>query len=402
MSTDDCPKRPVIIDGAISSVLHSFGYEYGSSLEEWIFNYTDKFTSLLREYIDAGSEIVTTPTSTANSLMLKQHGLDDQCEKINERLAALTRKTVDETGKKVKIGFSVGPTGTLVQPYTETSFTELLSAYSRQIQNVCEYVDFFMIESMLSMSDMRAAALTCKRTGKPLFVTVSIDEDGNTIVNGVPALSALITLQEIGVDAFGISCSSVSDTIVNLKKLAPYAKIPLIAKPYRSEQFSDEELSDLLSCGADYVGLCCGSSPSDIKQLTEISKQITYDNLQVCEKEDVSFIFCFEKQVFFLEPDTTEISEPVECLPDMEETIAEICEQPIDILRVEINTADDAIDFARNAHMSTLPVMFLSHDELALKMALLYYQGRALIDSTTSIPEENLEIICNKYGSVVY
>ena len=86
----------------------------------------------------------------------------------------------------------------------------------------------------------------------------------------------------------------------------------------------------------------------------------------------------------------------------MEETIAEVCKTSCDVLRVEINSNDDAIDFARNAHMSSLPVMFLSENPLALKMALMLYQGIALIDRDTLIPMEELEEMCKKYGAVVY
>lgn len=86
----------------------------------------------------------------------------------------------------------------------------------------------------------------------------------------------------------------------------------------------------------------------------------------------------------------------------MEELISDVCETSCDILRVEIISSDDAIDFARNAHMSTLPVMFLSDNEIALKMALMLYQGIAMIDSSTMIPENILSDICKKYGAVIY
>ena len=50
-----------------------------------------------------------------------------------------------------------------------------------------------------------------------------------------------------------------------------------------------------------------------------------------------------------------------------------------------------------------LPIfMFLSEDPLALRMALMLYQGIALIDSDTLIPKEELDEMCEKYGAVVY
>ena len=63
---------------------------------------------------------------------------------------------------------------------------------------------------------------------------------------------------------------------------------------------------------------------------------------------------------------------------------------------------DDARDFALNAHMAKLPVCFLSHDEIALRLALLLYNGIAMVDSSSSIEPERLEKIAGKYGAVIY
>lgn len=259
--------------------------------------------------------------------------------------------------KNKKTAVALKPSCIMIDPFGETSFTELISAYDEQVKNWEQYADLYVLDGMRSMTDMRAALISCKKTEKPVYVFLKVDENGLTEEYEIPALCALITAQEMGADAFGITADSQAcDEICT--ELVKYAKIPLIANNFYRHK------------------------PTDI--------------------QDDFFIFTHYNNIYFLEADTTEISEPITCQPDMEEIIADTCKTSCDILRVLINNCDDAIDFARNAHMATRPVMFSSENELALKMALMLYQGIALIDSTTMIPESVLDEICTKYGAVVY
>lgn len=259
--------------------------------------------------------------------------------------------------KNIKAAIALCPSCISVEPFGETSFTELLSAYDDQIGALEQYADLYVIDGMCSMTDIRAALISCKKTEKPVYVILKVDENGLTDEFEVPALSVLITVQEMGADAFGINSDvQYCDNICT--ELMKYAKIPLITNNVYRHRSTDIQ--------------------------------------------DDFFIFTHYNNIYFLEADTTEISEPITCQPDMEEIIADVCKTSCDILLVQINTCDDAIDFAHNAHMATRPVMFSSENELALKMALMLYQGVALIDSTTMIPENVLNEICTKYGAVVY
>ena len=260
-------------------------------------------------------------------------------------------------GKNIKTAVALGPSYTPVEPFGETSFTELISAYDDQVRALEQYADMYVLDDLCSMTDTRAALISCKKTEKPVYVFLKVDENGLTEEFEVPALGALITVQEMGADVFGIS-SDIQDCEKICSELVKYAKIPLIANNRYIHTSTDVQ--------------------------------------------DDFFIFTHYNSIYFLEADTTEISESITCQPDMEEIIADICKTACDVLLVQINTCDDAIDFARNAHMATRPVMFSSENELALKMALMLYQGIALIDSTTMIPENVLNEICTKYGAVVY
>lgn len=364
-----------------------------------IFDFKNKKIDLTplkaAEYVKAAlsgfgdGEILALPTSLLNPYILKELGIIASSSELNTAIAAAFSKA---KGKR-KIAGTVGLTKTPVDPFGETSFTELISGYDEQVKALKDYVDTFVIDNMKSMTDLRAALLSCKKTEKPVTVTIAAELFENTENSSVSALGALTTAQEMGADSFGISFAEEDkeEAAEIIRELLRYAKIPIVMDFTRTDEPFAE---DLLKMGVDSFVFTSDQFPAVPKSMELAVQKPPID--------DDFFIFTHYGSVFFLEADTTEISEPIQCQPDMEEIICGVCETSCDILRVEINTSDDAIDFARNAHMSTLPVMFLSENEIALKMALLLYQGIALIDSSTLIPEEELESICKKYGAVVY
>lgn len=321
MNNDDCHKQIVIAD------INKDRLEYSET------DIDDEKLKYLFPTLD-NAEMALIPFGTNKVL----------CKKIKQLL----------NFKGIKAAAEINALNKLTEPFGEISFTELIAEYDKMTASADEYADLYILKDMQALTDMRAALISAKKTEKPVYVFVKAGEDGKTEEFDVPLLSALITAQEMGASAFGIS--GCSDAVID--ELLKYTKIPVI---------------------------------SDNRYLRNMY-----------EIKDDFFVFTHYNNIYFLEADTAEISEPVPCLPDMEEIINDVCKTSCDILRVEINTCDDAIDFSQNAHMCTLPVMFMSENELALKMALMLYQGIAMIDSSTMIPQETLDEICKKYGAVVY
>lgn len=337
--------------------------------------------------------ILALPTGLLNPYVLQELKISADSQKINIAVA----KAFSEIKGNRKIAGTIGLSKADVDPFGEVSFTELISGYDEQVKALKDYVDSFIIENIKSMTDLRAALLSCKKTGKPITVTIAAELFENTENFSSSALGALVTAQEMGADSFGFSFSDCDaneekeEAAEIMRELVRYAKIPLVMDFTRTNSIF---LDEMLKNGINRFVF----PEDDVPEFPE--------NMTVTEKtplpDDDFFVFAHYGNVFFLEADTTEISEPIQCLPDMEEIIHGICDSSCDVLRVEINTSDDAIDFARNAPMATLPVMFLSENVIALKMALMLYQGIALIDSSTLIPESELKTICKKYGAVVY
>lgn len=382
MSADDSPERNIIIKLKEKQFKEVFDFRNKKIDISFLSNI---------EYIKAAvgdvgfSEYIALPTGILNSYVLKTLNIEANCEKVNFAVASAFSSVY---GNK-KIGAVIGVSMAEVDPFGETSFTELISIYDKQVKALNQFADFFIIDKIKSMIDLRAALLSCKKTDKPVLVNIAADQFENTENCAASSLGGLVTAQEMGACGFGFCCDNDEKPLEIAAELLKYAKIPLIAD-LTGNTFADDNIPQ----GINTV-MCKSGNPPEFS--SDISKQFSS-----MEHKDDFFVFTHYGNVFFLEADTTEISAPIKCQPNMEEIIYEACKSPCDILRVEVNSIDDAVDFARNSHMSTLPVMFLSENVMALRMALMLYQGIALIDSATLIPEKELEEMCKKYGAVVY
>lgn len=271
----------------------------------------------------------------------------------------------------------ITPAGMMIEPYGKHSFSELKKYYSSQVENSNSAVGF-LLTGMTMMSDLRAALLACRKTGKPVFAVINIDEEQRTI-NELPADAALITLQSMGLSAFGITAENEDILVDAVCRLVQFSRIPVFA------DLSEKAAEQLRTAGvtAEFSGgytIC--SVPS--------------------EEKETALMLANERQAFFLEPDTTEISDAISCEANMDEILCDISQEPFDVLKIEINTPDDAMAFIQDAHMATLPVMFSCEDDISLMLVLMLYQGRALIDRECTLNPETIEKAIKKYGSVVY
>ncbi len=290
----------------------------------------------------------------------------------------------------------IDPIGVMTIPYGETSFTELKAAYKEKIAAVRGEFTGFLLDGMGLMSDLRAAVLECRKLGKPIYTIIDVDSDLKT-EHELPADAALIVMQSLGALCFGISSDDPETLTEGVKRLKPFARIPLAVRP-KSGRLDENIIIELLNAGADvFIGLDdeCQTGFQNIVSAKKYKPPYV-------EYEDC-LMLANERSAFFLEHDTTEISDPVECNAGMGEDLIAVCEQGgFDVLKIQVNSPDDALDFADNAHMATLPVMFSGDDEIAMKLAVMLYQGRALIDGTSLIDPDELKKTAGKYGAVIY
>lgn len=405
---------PLLLDGAVATNLFQTSFAPKNICQErWILEHPQMLLELQKAFRAAGSQVLYTPTFGASYSRLAQFGLEQEVTEFNQKLTALTRQAADGAW----VAGAMSATGLELEPYGDTSFTEMMEVYRQQAQVLSDSgVDLFVVESLTSISEARAAALALKKFHKPVMITLTVDEDGETPLGGT-ALNALVILQELGISAFGLNCSYGTQNIAEIvEQMKPYAKIPIIAKPcaYRYDDdrellvsLSPEEMAQqmkqVLDAGASYIGGCCGTTPEHIREM----KKMLNSYQPAAPKPDLDdqlgdIILADTRQLYNLYCENIEFSEPLTCSVDMTDELLELEEENYDVILVNIDSVDDARDFAQNAHIAKLPVCFSSHDESALRLALLLYHGRAMIDCDSSIDPEELKRIAKKYGAVIY
>ena len=221
---------PLILDGATGTELQKRGFTGSDCAELWTLEHPEAILEIQRGYVEAGSRILYTPTFGANRTKLEAHGIFNQVGDFNRRLAALSKEAA---GGRAWVAGDIAPTGLFLYPLGDTSFEELVDIYTEQAAALEEAgVDLFVIETMMTLAEARAAVLAVKSVSdKPVFVSFTCDENGRTL-SGSDVTALLQIMQGMGVDAFGLNCSVGPDEMVKqLKRLREIARVPLIAKP---------------------------------------------------------------------------------------------------------------------------------------------------------------------------
>ena len=402
MDNADIPLPNVtFLDGDLKASLINSSMPENACVEEWVVKNSCHVEKIQSEFIEAGSNIIYAPTASI---------LNDESYAVCSQLMALCKKNAHS--KALAAGVLSDMTD-ISDDSIEPDFFDMFSAYFKQARALYESgADLFVVEGKTTLSQMRAAVLACKRFDIPTFVTVSVDDTGETLM-GTSAISALVCLQEMGISAFGLNCCNTPEEMREIiADLAPYAKIPLIAKPNANTatengncSLTPEEMAtqmlNIVESGATYIGGGIGATPAHIKAIFEKCKGFKPQSKYNDELNDM-LVLCNQNQAFFLSPDNIEVSEYIECCQDMSDILLELEDTNTDIIGVELFTADDAVLFMQNVHMASLPVIFKSQSITALTTALILYPGRACIDSRCDLSEDVLLSLSQKYGAIIY
>jgi len=273
-----------ILDGATGTQLQKAGMPVGVCPEEWVLQNPEVIINIQKEYIESGSDIIYTCTFGGNGLKLKESGIDD-VYRVNRELAVLSKKAA---GGRAFVAGDIAPTGQLMEPFGFYTFEDIVNVYKEQVKGLLDGgVDLFVIETMMDIQEARAALLAVKETcDLPVMVTMTFERGGHTI-NGTDPLTALVTLQSLGADAVGCNCSTGPEQMLEIvKKLKPFAKVPLIAKPNAGMprlvngvtvfDMGDDEFAGFagpfIEAGVNLIGGCCGTSPAYIKKVSKAAK----------------------------------------------------------------------------------------------------------------------------------
>ncbi len=432
--------KVVLLDGATGSNMQKKGMPSGVCPEKWILEHGDFLIDLQKNYIAAGTDILYAPTFTCSRIKLKEYGLADDIESINRELVKLSKQAVQECstggGRRVFIAGDLTMTGEQLYPIGTLSFEELIDVYKEQITYILmESVDLFVIETMMSLQECRAAVLAVTEScDLPVMVTLTFNENGRTLYGTDPG-TAVTVLQELGVDAVGVNCSTGPEQMCEIVAvMKEYANIPIIAKPNAGlpelvgnetvfslgpEEFA-LKAKELVKAGASLVGGCCGTTPEHIKLLneeislmkphviTQVKKRTLASERKTLEISlDSPFMIIGER----INPTgkkelQAELREGI--LDMVSEMAEEQTENGASILDINMgmNGIDEKEMMVKAVNeiitVTEVPLCIDSSHISVMEAALRIYPGRALINSISLEKEkfEKLIPIAKKYGAM--
>ncbi len=400
---------PLLLDGATGTELQKRGFTGDISAEQWVLEHPECMCDVQQGYVAAGSKVLYSPTFGANRKKLEDHGLFNKVDEYNRGLAAISQATA---GDKAYVAGDISPTGMLLAPLGEASFEELVDIYTEQAAALeAAGVDLFVIETMMTLSDARAAVLAVRSVSdKPIFVTFTCDDSGHSL-SGTDATAALVVLQGMGISAFGLNCSAGPEQmLVQLKRLQPFARVPLIAKPNAglpeivdgkavytcSPSEFVQFVPDMLKAGVAIFGGCCGTTAEHIDALHEALQGavITPPNPSFTDMLPAST----EKMPMYLPADAVH-GAVLQVTDSLGEDIIDANASDEAMIAIAVNSWDDIDLFIDNQYAIDKPLCLVCDDAEILEAALRAFQGRALYEG--SLTEEELTSLVDKYGLIV-
>src|SRR3989440_8326912 len=201
-------KRPLLCDGAMGSLLYARGITYEKCFDALNLSQPELISSIHREYISAGAQIIETNSFGANRAKLEAYNLEGQVRDINRSAVRLAREAREVWGQPVFVAGAVGPAGRPLQAPDEHRLSELRAIFREQIEALqTGGVDLLMLETFSSLAELRQAVLAAQEVGGlPIVAQMSFYEDGHTL-SGQSATRVSMVLRDLGVDVMGANCS---------------------------------------------------------------------------------------------------------------------------------------------------------------------------------------------------
>ena len=272
-------------DGAMGTSLQDAGLHDGGAPELWNVEKADAVARILREYAQAGANLLTTNTFGGTTPRLLMHGLEDRLDELNAAAARLARGVADEFDNVYVLG-DIGPSGDLMEPMGILTPADAHALFAAQAQALLAGgVDGFIIETMSDLSEIESAIKGVRSVAPklPIFATMSFDTNLRTMM-GVKPEDAVVALASYGADVVGANCGRGIDEIRIIAEamipampdgtkliLQSNAGLPVLVKDTFRYNGTPQEMGqfavDAYAMGVDIVGACCGSRAEHIAAL---------------------------------------------------------------------------------------------------------------------------------------
>jgi 5-methyltetrahydrofolate--homocysteine methyltransferase len=252
--------------------------------------------TITRAYLDAGSDMVSTNTFSANRISQADYGAESLVAEINIASARIARAAADDyaarDGRPRFVAGAIGPTNKTLSlspdvndpGYREIDFDHLKNVYREQIDALVEGgVDFILIETVFDTLNAKAGIMATLEAGEalgrdlPIMLSMTLTDLSGRNLSGHTVEAFWHIVRHARPLTIGLNCSfgaqqlrphvrtlaAIADTLI---MVYPNAGLPNDLGQY--DELPDETAA-LVREWADagqvnILGGCCGSTPAHI------------------------------------------------------------------------------------------------------------------------------------------
>jgi 5-methyltetrahydrofolate--homocysteine methyltransferase len=261
----------------------------------------DVIGDITRAYLEAGSDVVSTNTFSANRISQADYAAEGLVREINLASGQIARALADEyaakDGKPRFVAGAIGPTNKTLSlspdvedpGYREIDFDELVAVYKEQAAALVEGgVDFILIETVFDTLNAKAEIMAVKQLERdlgrevPLMISMTLTDLSGRNLSGHTVEAFWYAVRHAKPVTIGLNCSFGAEQLrPHVKVLSQIADTLLMIYPNAglpNELGEYDELPDttagLVKDWADHgqvniLGGCCGSSPAHIAAIAK-------------------------------------------------------------------------------------------------------------------------------------
>ncbi len=434
-------RQILFFDGGMGTLLQERGLKAGEVPETWNIVHPECIRQIHKEYLMAGSNIISANTFGVNAFKCKNlpYTVDELVtagiQLVQEAIQEVRSSSNDGEKQPMYAALDIGSIGKLLKPLGEISFDEAYKTFQEIIvAGDRAGADLILIETVSDSYEIKAAVLAAKENSNlPVVVTMIFDESGKLLTGGDVA-SVTAMLEGLGVDAVGFNCGLGPEQMKNLlPQLTACCSLPVVINANAGlpvvvngqtvfhvapEEFA-QSVKTLVEMGAGIVGGCCGTTPAHIQRVVELCKDmeikpVTDKNLTVVSSYNHAVYFTRKPLIIGERINPTGKSKFKQALRehDIEYIYKEgLAQEEKGAQILDVNVGLPEIDEPRLMEEAVtgiqaiidLPLQIDTSDTAAMERGLRYYNGKPMLNSVNGKKEsmESVFPIAKKYGAVL-
>jgi 5-methyltetrahydrofolate--homocysteine methyltransferase len=310
----EAAKRVLIFDGAFGTQIQNrklsegdyagdlgLGADQKGNNDILALTRPDVITDITRAYLDAGSDVISTNTFSANLISQADYAAETLVKDINIASGKIARTLADEyaakDGRPRFVAGAIGPTNKTLSlspdvedpGYREITFDYLVDVYHEQAAALIEGgVDFILIETIFDTLNAKAGIFAVRKLAQelgrdvPIMLSMTLTDLSGRNLSGHTVEAFWYAVRHANPITIGLNCSFgaeqlrphiqlLSKIVGTLLMAYPNAGLPNELGEYDEEP---ETTAGLVREWAEngqvnILGGCCGSTPAHIAAMAK-------------------------------------------------------------------------------------------------------------------------------------